>query len=75
MIERYQPPEAGEADHADPNFKKRLRECGRCARPFETTPAWRYFCEKCRVSPVVKKKVTERHTFSIFRKRRPGGAE
>ena len=72
-MQLYKPPEIGEADHADPHFKPRLRDCGRCARPFETSPAWRYFCPKCRVNPVVKK--TALHTFSMFQKRRPGGAE
>ena len=72
-MQLYQPPEAGDPDHADPTFKPRLRDCGRCSRPFETSPAWRYFCPKCRVSPVVKK--TALHTFSIFGKRRPAGAE
>ena len=38
------------ADHASPNFKPRLRDCGRCSKPFETTPRWRYFCGKCRKS-------------------------
>ena len=42
----YLPPAAGEADHADPHFKPRLRDCGRCSNPFETTPRWRYFCPK-----------------------------
>ena len=54
-IKRYQPPKIGEADHADPYFKPRLRECGRCSKPFETTPRWRYFCEKCRKSHGVLK--------------------
>ena len=50
-MQLYQPPEAGDPDHADPTFKPRLRDCGRCSRPFETSAAWRYFCPKCRVNP------------------------
>ena len=51
----YQPPAIGESDHASPNFKPRLRDCGRCSKPFETTPRWRYFCGKCRKSHDVLK--------------------
>ena len=69
----YLPPAAGEADHADPNFKPRLRGCGRCSNPFETTPRWRYFCPVCRKTPDVKKGL--RRTLSISGKRRPRGAE
>ena len=56
-VKRYKPPKIGEADHADPYFKARLRECGRpgCHRTFRTTPRWRYFCEKCRKSHDVLK--------------------
>ena len=74
-MQLYQPPAPGASDSADPHFKPRLRECGKpgCDRTFETTARWRFFCPKCRVSPVVKK--TQRHTFSIFQTRRPGGAE
>ena len=69
-MQLYQPPAAGEADHADPHFRAKRRPCGRCGEEFTTTPRWRYFCGKCRV---VKK--TALHTFSIFQTRRPGGAE
>ena len=57
LVKRYIPPEIGEADHADPYFKKRLRKCGRpgCHREFETTPRWRFFCGKCRKHPDVLK--------------------
>ena len=65
MIERYQPPAAGEADHADPNFKPRLRDCGKCSRPFETSAAWRYFCPKCRNTVAVRKGLSQ--TFSTIR--------
>ena len=53
----YQPPAAGDPDHADPNFKPRLRECGKpgCDQPFETTARWRYFCEKCRSGLDIRK--------------------
>ena len=56
-IKRYEPPPLGSADHADPYFKKRVRKCGRpgCDREFQTTPRWRYFCEKCRKSHDVLK--------------------
>ena len=55
MIQRYyEPPKPGDEDHADPNFKARLRECGRCAKPFETTPRWRYFCGRCRATKDVR---------------------
>ena len=67
LIERYRPPAVGASDHADPNFKARLRECGRCSRPFETTPRWRYFCPKCRLSGDVRKGLSQ--TFSTIRKR------
>ena len=68
MIERYKRPQPGEADHADPNFKPRVRECGKpgCHREFETTPSWRYFCPRCRVCSDIKK--SEHRTFSISRK-------
>ena len=54
---RYTPPKIGEGDHADPNFKPRLRECGRpgCEREFETTPRWRFFCDTCRKNREVLK--------------------
>ena len=69
MIERYQPPAAGEADHADPNFKPRLRPCGKwgAIETFQTSARWRYFCPKCRLRSNNRKPV--RHTFSIPRKR------
>ena len=73
LIERYQPPApatlatAGDSDHADPNFKPRLRDCGKCSRPFETTPRWRYFCPKCRATVNVQKGLSQ--TFSINRTR------
>ena len=51
----YQPPAPGDPESADPNFKPRLRDCGRCSKPFETTPRWRYFCGKCRKSRDVLK--------------------
>ena len=75
-MQLYQPPAPGEADHADQNFRAKRHPCGRCGEEFTTTPRWRFFCPKCRVSPVVKK--TALHTFSMattFGKRRPGGAE
>ena len=61
-IDRYRPPAAGHADHADPNFKARLRDCGKCSRPFETTPGFRYFCPRCRASKEVRKGLAQ--TFS-----------
>ena len=44
----YLPPLAGDLDHADPNFRARLRPCGKCLRPFTTSAKWRYFCPHCR---------------------------
>ena len=46
----YKPPSVGAFDHADPNFKPRLRPCGKCQRPFETSAKYRYFCGLCRVA-------------------------
>ena len=62
IIERYQPPAAGDPDHADPHFRPRVRECGRYSRPFETSAAWRYFCPKCRTSTDVRRGLAQ--TFS-----------
>ena len=62
----YEQPKIGDADHSDPNFKPRLRPCGKCQRPFETSAKWRYFCRRCRLSPEVRRGL--RNTFSISRK-------
>ena len=73
MIERYQPPAPGASDHADPYFTSRLRDCGKCSRPFETSARWRYFCPKCRNTVDVRKGLSQ--TFSTIRTRggwRPG---
>ena len=67
LIERYQPPAAGHADHADQNFKARLRDCGRCLSPFETSPRWRYFCPRCRNTKDVRQGLSQ--TFSVNRER------
>ena len=71
----YQPPAPGEADHADPNFKPRLRDCGKpeCNRTFETTARWRYFCPKCRHWKARQKPPWR--TFSIPGKARRGDAD
>ena len=49
--------------YADAHFKARLRDCGKCSRPFETTPRWRYFCPKCRSTKTVRNGLSP--TFSI----------
>ena len=38
-----------------PEFQTTATDCGRCSKPFETTPRWRYFCGKCRKSRDVLK--------------------
>ena len=48
----YQPPAPGDHDHADPRFKPKVRPCGKCRRPFETSAKYRYFCGLCRVAAV-----------------------
>ena len=50
-VYEYKPPEPGDHDHADPFFKSRSRLCGKCQRPFETTPKYRYYCGLCRLAP------------------------
>ena len=50
-VYEYQPPSVGDHDHADPNFKPKVRPCGKCQRPFETSAKYRYFCGLCRLSP------------------------
>ena len=71
----YLPPNPGEADHADPTFKPRLRDCGKpgCDRTFETTPRWRFFCPRCRQTKAVRFPEPER-TYAISSGRRSGGA-
>ena len=71
----YQAPSEGDPESADPNFKSRLRDCGKpeCDQSFQTSARWRYFCPKCRLCADIRK--PQRQTFSIFRKRRPGGGE
>ena len=32
---------------ADPGFKPKDRNCGRCGREFKTTAVRRYFCKSC----------------------------
>ena len=49
-VYQYLPPVDGASDSADPNFKARLRPCGRCAHEFKTNAKYRYFCEGCRFS-------------------------
>ena len=51
--------------YADEHFKPRLRACGKpgCGRTFETTPAFRYFCPKCRATKTVRNGLSP--TFSI----------
>ena len=53
---KYRRPQPGEPDHADPYFKKRVRKCGRpdCARAFETSAHWRYFCPRHRKGQEMK---------------------
>ena len=43
----YRPPAPGAADSADPTFKTRQRECGKCGSGFWTTVARRYYCRAC----------------------------
>ena len=33
--------------NADPYFRPKLRQCGKCGRPFTTTPLRRYLCAGC----------------------------
>ena len=47
-VPEYIPPAPGAADSADPLFKPKVRDCGRCGDPFQTTPGFRYFCGACR---------------------------
>ena len=34
----------------DPFFRSKNRPCGRCQKPFDTTPRNRYFCDQCWVT-------------------------
>ena len=47
-VPEYHPPAEGSAESADPFFKPKLRDCGKCGQEFTTTPKFRYFCEGCR---------------------------
>ena len=49
--------------YADQYFTARNRPCGKCSRPFTTTPRWRYFCPKCRATKPVRRGLPA--TFSI----------
>ena len=47
-VPTYVPPDDGAWDSADPNFKAKVRGCGKCGRQFVTSARWRYFCDRCR---------------------------
>ena len=71
--ERYRPPDPGAPDSADPDFRARVRPCGRCGSEFTTTAKWRYFCERCRQTVDVRN--PSRHTVVLPSRARRGGAE
>ena len=68
----YQPPIPGSIDSADPHFKSKVRPCGRCGEEFRTCVRWRYFCERCRDSKLIKTPPTDR-TYAFSSGRRSGG--
>ena len=68
----YVPPAPGEADHADPHFRAKVRPCGRCGQTFRQSVRWRYFCERCRESTLIKTPPTDR-TYAFSSGRRSGG--
>ena len=53
-VSQYEPPAPGSPDSADPLFRAKVRPCGRCGQTFKQSVRWRYFCERCRYSTVVK---------------------
>ena len=70
---QYEPPAEGSPDSADPLFRAKVRPCGRCGQIFKQSVRWRYFCERCRYSTVVKSPPTDRTYELSTSSRRSGG--